>query len=336
MRRWREIAFVIAGVTGFIVLAWRYGFTQFGRAVTHAQPIDLAVYACVAVAVYLGYGLRWLLVSRTLGARSRLGELVSARIAGDGFGSMLPAARMAGDPVRVVLVTRQGTTGPLASAAVAVDRILELIGDMLCTIGYSAVFLLAPASDSIAQAVLVLVCVMVALLASLAIPLVMLRRGVRPVSAWYRPDVHAPHSRLATWMTLVRETEDHLIWFFQHHPRVFLGGLAATLLIEALIVVEYYFLLAAFSVPLEPTMLLVATLMTGLARSVPTTAAVGALEGAQVALFAATSGEPATGFLVALVMRLHETVWIAAGMTILLVRGISLAHLSRTTQEATA
>ncbi len=133
---------------------------------------------------------------------------------------------------------------------------------------------------------------------------------------------------------LVRETEDHLIIFFREHPTVFLIGLILSLTVEAVIVLEYWLLLAAFGIHIEMATLLVAIALTGAARTVPTPAGLGAMEGAQVTLFAATAGQPAVGFVVAVVMRLHETLWIMAGMTALALHGIGPSRLWQRVRRA--
>ena len=73
----------------------------------------------------------------------------------------------------------------------------------------------------------------------------------------------------------------------------------------------------------------VAIALTGASRAVPTPAGLGAMEGAQVTLFAATAGRPELGFVVAVVMRLHETLWIAVGLATLTMRGVPPARLWR-------
>jgi uncharacterized protein (TIRG00374 family) len=325
--RVRDAALLAAGLAVFALLCWWFGLGGVGEAITSVRPAYLVVYLAVATLVYVAYGTRWFLISRVLGSDSRLGELVLARIAGDGLGSLLPGARVAGDPIRVALVSAAGTPTPLATAAVAADRVLELLGNMLCAITYVTAFALTR-GDSGRQTAGIIVVVMAALLLSLLVPMLMLRRGRRPLAFL--------SARSGRWAALVRETEDHLMRFFQSHPRVFVSGLVVTLAAEALIIAQYYLLLAAFGVHVDVAMLLMATVMTGFARAVPTPAGLGAMEGGQVTLFALTAGQPAVGFVVAMILRMHETLWIALGMTILMIRGFSLSRFARTRQQAPA
>ena len=55
------------------------------------------------------------------------------------------------------------------------------------------------------------------------------------------------------------------------------------------------------------------------------------MEGAQVTLFAVTTGKPELGFVVGMLIRLHEILWTAFGLSALLPRWVTLRRLARTT-----
>ncbi|MEE8311351.1 MAG: lysylphosphatidylglycerol synthase transmembrane domain-containing protein [Candidatus Binatia bacterium] len=325
----RDGLFLGLGLTGFALLAWQFGFAGVAMAFERLRPPILALYAVAAAAVYSGYTLRWLLVSRALGSPSGFGPLLAARLSADAVGSLLPTTRAAGDPLRVALVAGPELRGTLATACVATDRILELIGNIFAVIVYLSLFSLLNTAGEPASAARVMIPLMLFLLVALAVPLIMLGRGLRPLAFVERLAARRPGLRLARFSKLVTETEDHLVIFFREHPAVFMTGLMLSLAVEATIVLQYWLLLAAFGIDVEPTTLLVAIALTGAAHAVPTPAGLGALEGAQVTLFAATAGQPALGFVVAVVMRMHETLWIGIGLAALGLRGVPPARLWR-------
>src|SRR6185503_8177891 len=195
-------------------------------------PGVFAAYLIVAAAVLLGYSLRWLAVARALGARSTLAEFWAARVAADAVGGLVPGAKVGGDPLRIALLAANGTHGTVAAAGVAVDRILELIGNTVTTIVCVAVYVLAGTGGTSRSAFVVLAA-MTALLVGLVPPLVKLKRGRRPISSKLPARFLERHERGARWLSLVRQTEDHMATFFQRHPAVFVLGLLWTLVIEA-------------------------------------------------------------------------------------------------------
>jgi len=170
------------------------------------------------------------------------------------------------------------------------------------------------------------VATMALLLALLGVPLSMLRRGRRPLDPLYRLAVRRGTTRWRTWLVSLRHAEAQVMVFFRDHPGAFLEGVLGSLVIEALLIGEYHFLLVAFGLVVDLPMLLMTLLASGLVRTVPTPAGLGALEAGQVTVFAAATGQASVGFVVGIVLRLHETFWIALGFGALAFRRVSLAR----------
>lgn len=317
MRRARDLAFAAAGLGTVVFLFWRYGFTDVAAALRHAAPAELLVYLVLAAAVIVGSSLRWWLVARALGSAAALSRFIAARLAGEGVGLLVPSAKLAGDPVRLALVYRERAGLSRAGAAVAIDRLLETLSNSLCAVTYVTVFALTRAAGPSRDQLMDLLFVLVLLVGVLAMLPVMLWFGVRPLAFLYHPRVR---HRLPAWRSgieAVREAEGYLMVFIREHPAAFAGGFFGSLAIEGVIIAEYHFLLAAFALRLDLPTLLMAIIASGLSRAVPTPAALGALEASQVAVLAAGAGRPDVGFVVGVVMRLHETLWIAIGLVVL-------------------
>lgn len=308
-------------------LFWRFGTDELLLALHRAAPTRLAVYLALGVLVVVGYCLRWQAVTRALGAPVALAQLIGARLAGDAVGNLVPSGKLAGEAVRVALLFGAGGSGTKASAGVAVDRVIETIANMICFVGYVAVFATAHASGGSPRTAGVAIATMVLLLLTAAIPLVMLARGVRPLAPLYRPSVRERLPRAGRWLPTVRRFEDHLLGFFQQHTAVFVVGLLGSLLIEGVIIVEYRVLLSAFGVVVDLPTLLLVLVGSGLARVVPTPSGLGALEAVQVGVLALAGDRAETGFVVGLAIRLHETFWIAVGLLVLLAQRKGLSRI---------
>ena len=307
-------------------LCWYFGLEPVGRALSHASPLDLAAYLLLTAMVVTGYALRWRLVARAVGDDPPLGRLVAGRLAGDAIGTLVPSARLAGEPVRLAFA-RTSAPLPQAGAGVALDRLLEVIGNMLAVIVYVAIFVL---THGIAQAKgtpAVLAGLMTLLLLGVAVLLIRLRRGGRPLAPLYGARARGLAPRLHGWMDGLRKMEDHLVRFFREHPRAFLLGVLGSLAIEAVTILQYHVLLAAFGVVLDLPELVLVLLGSGIARAVPAPAALGALEATQVAVVGAASGHPDLGFVVGVILRLHETLLLAVGLMVLSYQGMSLTRL---------
>ena len=326
MRRWFELAALAAGVAALTALCWRFGFSEIAAALSRVSPRYLLVYLTFGTTARFGYALRWWYVARTLGAIPPFPRFVAARLAGDATGFLLPTGRISGDPLRAGLVYADGVRGSQAGAGVAVDRIIEILGNMLCAVAYVTVFAVTRVGGA-DRATLILIGTMCLLLVALAIPLEMLRRGWRPLEPLYRLVSRYGSERWAGRTAALRRTEDQVMRFFREHRVVFVQTLIGSLVIEAFIICEYHFLLSAFGVIVALPTLLMTLLASGLSRVVPTPAGLGALELGQVTALSAAAGQPALGFVVALVLRLHETLWTGVGLIALALQGTGWARL---------
>jgi len=99
-------------------LCWYFGLEPVGRALSHASPLGLAAYLLLTGMVVTGCALRWRLVARAVGDDPPLGRLIAGRLAGDAIGTLVPSARLAGEPVRLAFA-RTSAPLPRAGAGVA-------------------------------------------------------------------------------------------------------------------------------------------------------------------------------------------------------------------------
>jgi uncharacterized protein (TIRG00374 family) len=315
--------FLVFGAAALAVLCWRFGIADVLAAFGRVRPSYLLLYLALSMAVVAGHATRWRLVALALGSVPAFARLVGARLAGDAVGWLVPSGRMAGEPVRVALVYADGLEGSRASAGVALDRLIELMGNIVCAATYVSVFASTRVFGGSRSGPLTLVGVLVVLLAALSIPLAMLRTGRRPFAPLYERPISIP--RLRQLIGALRDTEEHLLVFFRDHAQTFMVGLLLALCIEGLVIVQYEVLLASFGIELDLPTLLLALVASGMSRTIPAPAGLGALEASQVTVLAMASGRAAEGFVVGILMRFHETLWMAAGLTVCLARGISIA-----------
>lgn len=315
---------LIAGLAVVVWLCARFGFEDLVAAFQRVNLSYLLLYSCSAVAVLLGYCVRWLLVTRAMGLPVPLKRLVAARLAGDAVGALLPGGKVGGDPLRAALMYADGLSGVSASAGVALDRVMELISNSLVGIVYVSIFSMTRAVET--RAPLLLAAILLVPLLALLGTVVMLWVGMRPFTP-----VFGAIARLLPPLRggsdVLRRTEDQLTYFLRDRPLAFVLGLLGSLLVEAMIIIEYHYLLAAFGLLLDLPTLFIVLLASGLARVVPTPAGLGALEVSQVTALGLASGQPHVGFIVGIVLRLHETLWTLVGLLVLSMQGMSFARL---------
>ncbi len=326
MRRRRDAILFAAGLGVVGGLCWHFGVADLAAAVRQARPVYLLVYVACGLGALTCYVLRWRLVTAAVGRRPPFRRLVAARLAGDAVGALVPSAKLAGDPIRVVLVHRDGESGPRASAGVAVDRILESLTNSVCAVAYVGFFLTVHARGPSAHSVVILFGAMLVLLVLLVVPVLMLQRGQRPLSPLYQIPLPQGARWLRQLLAGMYETEGLLLGFFRDHPSVFLRGLVLSVLAEGVQILQFGVLFASFGIRLDVATLLMVLLATGLSRAVPLPAAVGVLESSELAVVMAASAAADIGFVVAMLVRVHETLWMMAGLMVLWSEGLRIGY----------
>lgn len=322
----RQAVLLGGGLAAVALLCWEVGIPVSARALASAQPGGLLFYGGSSVLVILGYSLRWYLVSRSLGADLQPARFVLARIGGDAVGSLMPGMRLAGDPVRAALLRRAGIAATPAAASVAIDRVLELVGSTVCASVYVTIFSLATAGRSRRGGDALLPLMFVFLLVLLIATMVLLSKGKGPFQSLYGSRSNPVRRR---WAHFFCETEEKMTEFFRRHPWQSVAGVLASVAIELLVVAQYRLLLSAFAIQIDFSTLLMVLVASGMARAVPTPGSLGALEAGQVTVLSFSGAGAEIGLAVALIIRLHQTLWIAIGFLVLAGQGVSLGRLRR-------
>ncbi len=305
---------MLAGGAAAYVL-WRLA-SEASTVPLHVVAAAIPVYLVLWLATVALHAFRWQMVLARLGTHLPLARLARLWLAARAVGSLIPSGTLGGEPVRAQLLTASGTPTARAAGAVALDRSLELAGNMivgpLCIGGAIALGAGSGAGMLVAAA---------SALVGLVMLIAIYARGVRGRPALL-PLVGPPLRLLPKrWRARVRthaaraDTAMHEL--LATHPRLVPAGVGLSLVIEALHLVELAALFAMFALAVPLPFLLLSSMGIGIAHALPVTASLGTLEAMQIGLFA-VGGEPlATGLAVAVALRLAETLAILVGLACL-------------------
>ncbi len=281
------------------------------RLVVAALPIYLALWLATVVL----HAVRWRMVLRRLGTDLPVARLARLWLAARAVGSLVPSGTLAGEPVRAQLLVANGMPAASAAGAVVLDRALELAGNMIVAPACVAAALTLGAGSAAGMGTAAGIALLG--LAMLLGIYVRARRGRPALVPLARPLRFLPR-RWRDWILRGAARADTALQeVLVEHPRLVPAGLAVSLVIEGLHVLEMVALFAAFAIAVPLPLVLLSSLGIGVAHAVPVTAALGTLEATQVGLFT-VSGEPlATGLAVAMATRFAETIAILIGLVCL-------------------
>jgi uncharacterized protein (TIRG00374 family) len=311
-----------------VALVWV--LVAFGRpalALLAAGPSAARLLAMVATvaAAFAVFALRWRLVLAGLGGTPPLGTLTAYRAAGQSVSSLVPSAKLGGEPVRAWLLVRDAVPAAHAIASVAVDRTLDLGAGAAFTCAFALILFRrgVPALEGAATTVLVGA---LALALGIAVTVRRLRRGTGVVTAVARATGLDRLGVVRRQMDVLAAAEDDVARLMTA-PRRLQAAFAVGVAGHLLVLVEYWLLLSAFGLPATPLAVVAAVFATGAAHAMPVPAGVGVLEGAQMFLFGTLGHAPAVGLAVGLAVRLRELAWVLPGILYLAGRGVTASRL---------
>jgi uncharacterized protein (TIRG00374 family) len=311
-------------------LIWVFG--RFGGpalAVLASQPSAplLATFLLALVAAIVSLAWRWRVLLAGLGTAPALRRLTAYRLAGQSLSTLIPSARLGGEPLRVWLLREQHVGLGSAIASVVVDRTLEVGAGIAFACLFAAV-LVQHGIPALQGLLVTMLLGAVGLAVGVVITVRRLRRGAGLVTAAVRSLGLDRFDLVQGQVGTMAAAEADTVRLIDDPPRMgraFAIGVAGNLLV----LLEYWLLLSAFHLPAEPIAVVAAIFATGAAHSMPVPGGIGVLEGGQIWLFGLLGYPSEVGLAVALAVRLRELLWVVPGL--LFLAGRSLLRASAAT-----
>jgi hypothetical protein len=257
--------------------------------------------------VIASISLRWWAIVRADNPGVPVLPLIGYRLSVFGLSYFTPGPQVGGEPLQVYYLHRNhGVTSARATAAVIMDKLLELLANfILVCMGLAAVVRLGLLDRFGPQAVALLIPLLLLLMWP-AVHIVMLHQRTYPVSWFLR--MAARFLGTPRWARLIMISERMASAFVRRRPAWLLASLAFSLLANAAMAVEYFLFAIFLAVPLTAAQTLAGLTAAMLSFLLPLPGGLGALEASQV-LALGWFGQPASvAISIALLMRGRDVV----------------------------
>lgn len=299
------------------VLALGWVLHRYGGAALSLLGASLSVPLLVAFVSTVVIGLatlalRWGILLDGLGCHVGARRLAPSRAAGHSVSSLVPSAKLGGEPVRAWLAVQHHVPAAQAIASVAVDRTLELGANWM----FAAVFATVLAQygvPALRGALVTLGAAGVGLIVGIVLTVRRLRRGEGLLTAVAQGTGLDRFALVQKRMQTLATAEAALGGLLEQLGRLalcFAIGVAA----NVVVLLEYWLLLSAFGLPAVPLTVVAAIFATGAAHSMPVPGGIGVLEGGQMWLFTVLGYPADVGLAVGLAVRLRELLWTLPGL----------------------
>ncbi len=322
---------ILATVIVLLVWSWRdLSLTAVGTVIARWGWREGLLFALFNLFILAAMCWRWHFILRQMQFPVPFGSLILYRMGANTLSYVTPGPQFGGEPFQVYCLTAlQGVAPTAASAAVAVDRLVELAGNLLflSIAGIGVLRTLAPEAAAVKPALTIMAGVGLGtalLLGAMAV-------GCHPISrlvAWGGRRTGWSR-KLARLIDFVQASESRAAPILTaRHLRCY--TLAAAVQWGAFLA-ELGLIYAFLGVTLSAPALLTLAVAARLAFLMPLPGGWGVLEAGQVAAFAGLGGDPTVAMAACLIMRARDLVLIAAGAGLLTrwLRPLSVAQPKR-------
>ena len=304
---------IVMAVTGLLYWAWRdVSLEVVVSAIGRWRWFQWLLFAVLNLFILCAMCWRWSFILRQMGHPVGFGALIRGRMGANFLSYITPGPQFGGEPFQVYcLVRRRQVPVEAASASVAVDRLLELMGTLLFLSLGGAVVL--PSLVENRAAMLTVMAVMAGVVLFIGILLYTLATG------------GAPFSRLigrAAQLVGRRKGVQKLVTFLQTGERQASGILTdrlcgwyalGGLLQWSGFLAELWMIYAFMGTPLGVYALLTVAVAARLAFLLPLPGGLGALEASQMLALTSLGGDSAVAAAACGIMRVRDLVVITTG-----------------------
>ncbi len=322
---------VTLGLILTVAVVWGVGAQQVLERFLHAHWYLILGYLCTSILLAIGVTYKWHIVLDAYGVKLPFYTLFIYRLIGFAVGYVTPTAHVGGEPVRALLVQRQGIPAKVSFSAVIIDKLLELIFNIGVFFLGALIIMNSTSFPLVARVSLFLLSTFLLAVAS-----------IFTYNIFKRKKVFVPllrrlgFTRLKHWSTIKKSANDFELLiehFYANKKRHFQKSLLVNGALWCLMFIEYKLalLILGYNASLFGVFLFLTGV--GIAYSIPIPAALGVLELGQVSAGALLGLKASIGVALAFLVRMRDFAWTVIGLILLGLYHQNLFHLYEKSQR---
>ncbi len=321
---------ILIGLAVSTVILWNVGIGGVLETLRHAGWAVILAYLTVSVLISVVLTFKWRVVLDAYGVRLPFYTIFIYRLIGFAVSYVTPTAHVGGEPVRAMLLNKQGIPMKVGFSSAIVDRSLEVIFNILMFFLGALIilnFVGFPLGARIAIFALSLVAITVVGLFIWGV--LSKKRFISSTLKLFRVDRRKSWPAIENW---AREIEILIGYFYAKKRRHFRIAVMLNALLWVLMMLEYKFALLILGY--DTSVFGAFLFLTGvaIAYSIPIPAGFGVLEIGQVSAGALLGIPAAVGVAMAFIIRARDFLWTVIGLLLLAAFHYNVLHLFERSQ----
>lgn len=316
MKKKSLIISITIGVAVFLIFLNWVGLGAIASVFKRVNLGYLAIYFIISSATFLPQVFRWQVILR--GHNKDVGFLMLLRqtIAGYAVSYITPAVRLGGEPLRAYMLKKEADVDlRTGSSSIIIDKFVELIGSLVFGAIGLVLLIFIPGVSFWFKLVL----------ASLILYgfyglFVLYYRTVTDRGSFSELFIRFRFikiERIKGFVNTLQDVEKRLKEFFTKHKKELFISCFFYFMYGVMAVFEFKFLLLGLGVDASLSVVILSLTILGLMYFIPVPAALGFLEAGQTSLFYILEKEGGIGFVLSLVTRVRNLIFVALGFSLI-------------------
>lgn len=317
--------FIIIGVLLLYFVYQQFPIATVLDTFARAEVFPLILFICTSIAIMSLHTWRWNVILKTRNHSVPFHKLFTYKIVGFGISFITPFAKVGGEPLRAMLLSRHKISFDKAMSSVVIDKIIDLstTGLVFSIAAFISInFIPLPQNMKI---VLIIISVMfIIIVANMYYQLLRNKRMVMRIFKVLR--LHKIKKIKPLEKTLI-DFDRRLIYFHKKQRKAFYKAVGISTGAWLLMFVEYKAVLWMFGYDLGLIQLFAIITIMGAAYVFPIPLALGVFEFGQAQTFSLLGLKAAAGVALSLIIRARDLLWTIIAIFILAYHGKSFKKL---------
>ncbi|MBT3721591.1 flippase-like domain-containing protein [archaeon] len=325
---------VISLLVGFFLIYLNYKKFGINEVIDSFRNFNLSIlpyYLGVIVCLELLGTFRWSIVIKAFKFKVPYFNLFFYRMSGYAVGYLSPQAHIGGEPVRALLLKRNGINFKQGISTILIDKTMLLVTDIVFILTAAIMMFLHYSISNNIKIIFSVILTGVIILVGTYFHCMFTKKPF--FSAIFNITFWRHNKKIKKIRKEIEEIEHTIHTFYKKHFRYFFVVVAIQMIMYLLMFLEYYFALALFNFAPNPFVVFMLMGAVAISYSMPVPMALGVLETSQVSALSMLNMERAIGLSISLLVRAKDLLRTLIGGLALLYFGVIEGLFKKTKSE---